>query len=835
MATGLAGCHLALRRITMGQGIARTCWITAGAMLAAVGGTVVAGDQATLVGQPQAIAIEPSAVSLAGPRAQQQIIVTAQYAGGELRDLTPASQFASENPAVVAVDKSGLLAPKGNGSTNIVARVGSREAKIAVTVKDFEKPARVEFLNHVVASLAKGSCSMGACHGSPSGKNGFRLSLRGYDPVLDFESLTRDILNRRTNRMAADESLLLRKPVGKVPHEGGIRLTATALPYQLIRDWIRDGLQADPPNTPQLARLQVLPERRSLTEPARQQQLVALAHMSDGSVRDVTPLAVYSSSNEDVAKVGNNGLVECSQTGEAAILVRYLDQIVTTHVTHLKVQPDFVWSNPPENNFIDKHVFAKLKLLHILPSGVCSDDEFIRRASLDVCGVLPTAAEVRAFLADNDLNKRARLIDRLLERPEYLDFWTLKWSDVLRSNRKTMQVKGIYTFQEWIRDSLAQNKPFDQFVRELLTADGSAFKNPAANYYRVARDPQNCVETTAQLFMGIRIQCAKCHNHPFERWTQNDYYGLAAFFSRVKHKPGIDATDEVVFVDRAGEVTQPRTGQQMAPKYLGGEVANATGPDRRVALAQWLTSGSNSFFAKATVNRIWYHVMGRGIIDPPDDVRDSNPASNEELLAELTRDFVAHGFDVKYLIRTVMNSRAYQLSAETNQWNKDDVAYFSHAQTRLLTAEQLLDAICTSTALPEKFAGLPAGFRATQLPDPEIKHPFLVTFGQPSRELACECERESDSSLSQALQMINGPLIAGKLRDPNNRIGQLLAAKKSDAEITEELYLTTLSRPPRTTEIEAINKHIAAGPDRRKALEDVHWALLNSKEFLFRH
>jgi hypothetical protein len=795
-----------------------------------------AGDNAALIGNPASIAAEPATATLIGPRSQQQLVVTAKYEGDSLRDLSRVCEFVSENPEIAVVSSAGAITPKANGTTNIVAKVAGKETKVAVTVKDMEKPAPVQFVNHVTAVLSKSGCSMGACHGSPSGKNGFRLSLRGYDPALDFETLTKEVFGRRTNRLTPDESLVLRKPVGKVPHEGGIRLSGNSVQYQLLRDWIGEGLRGDPEGTPHLQKLQIVPEKRVLTDPATSQQIVALGHFSDGSVRDVTPLAVFTSSNEEVGKVSESGLVEGNQTGEAAILVRYLDQISTAHVTFLKPAPDFAWTNPPENNYVDKHAFAKMKMLQILPADACSDEEFIRRASLDATGALPTSDEVKQFLADKDPAKRAKLIDRLLEKPEYYDFWTLKLADVLRSNRKAIQEKGIHVFQRWIRDSLVQDKPFDQFVRELLIAEGNSFKNPAVNYYRVSRDPQNSVETTAQLFMGIRIQCAKCHNHPFEKWSQNDYYGLAAFFSRVKYKPGQEPTEEVVYVDRAGEVTQPRTGQQMPPKFLGGKVAEvAAGADRRAALATWLTSPENPFFAKATVNRIWFHVMGRGIIDPPDDIRDSNPPANEELLDALTKDFVANKFSIKHLVKTIMNSRTYQLSAETNKWNKDDVAYFSHAQVRMLTAEQLLDAICTATELPEKFAGLPAGTRATQLPDPEVKHPFLMTFGQPNRELACECERESDSSLSQALQMINGPLVAGKLRDANNRIGKLIAANKNDAEIAAELYLATLSRAPREPELKAISDHIKAAPDRRKALEDVHWALLNSKEFLFRH
>jgi hypothetical protein len=588
----------------------------------------------------------------------------------------------------------------------------------------------------------------------------------------------------------------------------------------------------------------VLPGSRVLKDPARWQQLAVLAHFSDGTTRDVTRLTVFSSSDSAVADVGTSGLVEFRQTGEVAILCRYLEELQTVRLTFLETHKDFVWTNPPENNYIDKHVFAKLKMLGIPPSELCSDQEFVRRAYLDVCGVLPTPAEVRAFLADGDKDKRAKLIDRLLDRPEYADFWTLKWSDVLRSDRKTIQVKGIHVYQEWIHEHVARNTPFDQVVRDLLTASGSTVANPAANYYRIARDPQNLAETTVQLFFGVRMQCAKCHNHPFERWTQDDYYSTAAFFARVRQKN--DATEpgpmpnqrggEVIYVDRAGEVTQPRTGKVMAPKFMGGPVADVPpGRDRREALADWITRADNPFFAKSIVNRIWYHLNGRGIVDPVDDFRDSNPSANDELLDALAKDFVAHQFDVKYIIRVILNSRTYQLSAQGNDLNKDDGKYFSHAVTKLLTAEQLLDALCTVTEVPEKYAGLPLGTRATQLPDGEINHPFLKTFGQPARELACECERESDSNLAQALQLINGPTVNEKLRAPTNRIGRLLGQKLSDLDLLNELYLATLSRQPGDGEVKAALEHVARAPDKRKAWEDVQWALVNSKEFLFRH
>jgi hypothetical protein len=485
-------------------------------------------------------------------------------------------------------------------------------------------------------------------------------------------------------------------------------------------------------------------------------------------------------------------------------------------------------------------------MLSIQPSDLCTDQEFIRRAYMDLCGILPTPDEVRTFLKDSAKDRRARLIDALLERPEYADFWTLKWSDILRSSRKNIQVKGTHVFQKWMHTHIEKNTPLDSWVRELLTANGSTFGNPPANFYRIARDPTNLAETTAQLFFGIRMQCAKCHNHPFERWTQDDYYSMAAFFARVKQRkdpstpvtnPGAMGFAEVIYSDRSGEVTQPRTGKVMAPKFMGGKVADVPpGKDRRQVLATWLTGPSNPFFAKSVVNRIWYYLNGRGIVDPVDDFRDSNPSANDDLLDALAKDFVAHKFDVKYLIRTIMNSRTYQLSAESNDFNKDDIKYFSHAVTKRHSAEQLLDAICYVTDVPEKFAGFPMGTRSIQLPDGESNHPFLKAFGQPARELACECEREEDSNLAQALQLINGPTVNDRVRNPNNRVAKLMAKKLGDKEMLEELYLTTLSRLPTSDEAKVVlEEYVHPSTNRRLAWEDVLWALINTKEFLFRH
>ncbi len=799
--------------------------------------------RAKTIGQPASLLVQPETITLTGPRAKQQVVVSGKYVDGSVRDLTAFADLSIEGD-VATLYEGGYLMPKKNGSGALVVKAGGQTARVVLAVKDFDKHQPVSFRREVVAAMNVGGCNAGACHGTPSGKNGFKLSLRGFDPAADFLQLTRDVLGRRTDRLAPDSSLYLQKALGRVPHEGGSRFSSDSVPARAMRDWLAEGLQDDAPTLAGIKSVQVLPGSRVQNAPSRWQQLSVMATYADGVVTDVTRLTVFSSSDTAVAEVTPTGFVEFRQAGEVAILCRYLDELVTVRLTYLEPRAGFVWKSPPEVNYVDKHAFAKMKMLSIPPSDLCSDADFVRRAYLDVCGILPTPDDVNKFLNDKAADKRAKLIDALLDRPEYADFWTLKWSDVLRSNRKTIQIKGIHVFQTWVRDHIVKNAPFDEMVRELITASGSTFANPPANYYRIARDPQNLAETTVQLFFGIRMQCAKCHNHPFERWTQDDYYSMAAFFARVKQKkdpmePGPNPQTlgaEIIYSERSGEVTQPRTGKTMQPKFMGGPLAVVPpGSDRREALAVWMTSATNPFFAKSTVNRVWYHLMGRGIVDPVDDFRDSNPSANDELLDALAKDFAAHKFDVKYLIRTIMLSRTYQLSAQANDMNKDDNKYFSHAVTKLLTAEQLLDAICATTEIPEKFAGMPPGTRATQLPDGEANHPFLKTFGQPARELACECEREGDSNLAQALQLINGPTVNEKLRNSGNRLGRLLGKKASDMEVLTELYLATLSRLPTDVDAKVALEHVNKATDKRKAWEDVHWALLNAKEFLFRH
>jgi hypothetical protein len=780
------------------------------------------------------VAIGPESPSLRGRRATRQLIVTGTYADGSVRDLTRVLSWSSLDPSIATVSAHGQVVPRENGTATIVARRGSVEVKTQVTVERMDKPAPVSFRRDVIPAFSQAGCNTGACHGTPTGKGGFRLSLRGYLPDQDFLTLSREVGGRRINLLAAQRSLLLAKPLGEVPHEGGLRLRRGSKSLEFLCDWIKEGAKDDPAASAPV-KLEIVPESRVLSAPARSQQLVVLLHLADGAVRDVTPLCYYDSSSSEIAEVDTDAFVRFKGRGEVAVIAHYLSLVANIRLTHLVEVPGFKAAQVPQESLVDRAVFSKLNRMRISPSEPATDREFIRRVYLDTIGVLPTPPEVQEFVSSAAADRRIRVIDRLLDRPEFYDYWALKFADILRSNGRLIEPKGAYVFHRWIRSALEQNMPMDRFVRSLLTTDGSTFSSPAANYYRISRDPESSVETTAQLFLGVRIQCAKCHNHPFERWTQDDYYGFAAFFSQVGRKKGNLPKEEVVYSTHAGDVHQPRTGKLMKPKALGGPVLDDPGSDRRVRLASWLTDPGNPFFARSLVNRIWFHLMGRGIVEPVDDFRDSNPPSNDELLNALTESFVKSGYDLKGLIRTILSSRTYQLSGRTNKLNASDTLYFSHALAKLLPAEVLLDAISTVTGTTTPFDGLPKGARATQIPDGKMDHPFLKTFGRPARELACECERESDSNLSQALQLIGGATVNGKLHDDKGRIALMTKSGKSPEAITSELYQVAFSRDPTSAELAAATHHLKSGKDLRSAVEDLGWVLINSKEFLFRH
>jgi hypothetical protein len=698
----------------------------------------------------------------------------------------------------------------------------------------------ISFRREVVPILTRAGCNSGACHGTPTGKNGFRLSLRGYDPASDYYSLRREFAGRRLDRFHPDASLILAKATSRVPHEGGKRFDPDEVQYKLIRGWIARGAHDDSAAPP--VQLDVPPRHAILDAPNQSQALRVVARFADGTTKDVTHLTRFSVNDETVARVGSNGVVHKRQHGEAAVAAEYMGLMATARIAFRDAAPGFRWPNPPANNFVDPLVFAKWKELRIEPSGLCTDAAFIRRAHLDAIGRLPTPGRVRAYLADQSPDKRARLVDELLARPEFADWWGLKWADRLGVNQRFVGKIGAVKYHRWVREQIAANVPEDEFARQVLTAGGGNYTHPPAGFFRRLRDPMTRAEEISQLFLGVRIGCAKCHNHPGERWTREDYYGLAAFFARIRYHNGpffIQQYDkeETVFCVRDGDVKHPNTGQVMPPKFLGGAVPTiAANQDRREVFAAWLTAPDNPFFARAAVNRIWYHLLGRGVVEPVDDFRGTNPPSNPELLDALDADFVKHGFDRKHLIRVVMTSRTYQLASAPTATNREDDKYFSHYPLRRLGAEQLLDAIAGATGAPEKFRGFPLGTPAAALPDGEFKHPLLEAFGRPARAMACECERNSDTTLGQALHLVGGLTFDHQVRNPAGRVARLLKSDRPDAEIVDELFLATLSRLPTAEERRRMLAHFAARPDGRTATaEDILHALLNSTEFLFQH
>jgi hypothetical protein len=693
----------------------------------------------------------------------------------------------------------------------------------------------VQFRTDVIAAFSRAGCNQGACHGSPQGKNGFRLSLRGYDPDLDYATLVREQGGRRIDRVSPESSLILMKGTGRIPHQGGRVLAVGDAPYQTIVRWINEGCKDSGPAT--LTRLEVLAHEQS----GSTRQLTALAHFKDGTSHDVTPLTVFTSSSPEVAPVTPAGVVQFKQTGEASILARFLDRITSVRLTHVERDPKFTFGAPPAANYIDEHVFAKQKELQLLPAPVCSDEVFLRRAFLDVIGELPTPEEAAAFLDSKDANKRAMLIDALLDRDEYAYFWALKWADVLRGSPTTISERGVHSFHRYLVKTVRDDRPMTEFARELLTGLGNTLNKPQANFYRVARTPEEAAENAAQLFMGVRVQCAKCHNHPFEAITQDDYYGLAAFFARVNFKGaqfGLD--DEIVYLQPNREVQHPKTHKNQPPVAFGVSPGLlAPDDDRRVKFADWLTAADNRFFAPSIVNRIWFHLIGKGIVDPVDDFRDTNPPSNPDLLKALCDDFVKHGYRMKPLIRTILNSNTYQLASTGGPPQSPLAArpdrYFTKAAIRMLTAEQILDATSAATGVPEQFKGFPLGTRAIELPEGGIGHPFLQAFSKPVRDVTCECAREEDPSLPQVLHLLNNAGLLAKVKSPEGRIAKWLKEKKAPAWIVEHVYLATLSRRPTERGRELVMKHLRTLADPADGLHDLQHALLNVNEFLLRH
>lgn len=714
--------------------------------------------------------------------------------------------------------------------------------------------APVSFRNEVMAVLSQAGCNTGPCHGNASGKAGFRLSLRGEDAGWDHNALTRDMFGRRIDRLNPDESLILIKAVTAIAHEGGKRFDRASPQYALLRDWISQGARDDRDEAPTLVGLSADPPSKILYAPETSVQVRILADFSDGSTRDVTGLSVIESANPGV-HVAHDGTIRFEMEGETAINVRYLGRQLSVPVAFVPERPGFEWVGLEPANFVDRFIQEKQRALRMNPSNTIPDNQFIRRAMLDLHGRLPTMDEAREFVADTDPAKRSLLIDRLLDAPEFAGFWALKWADLLRVEEKALDRKGVELFHRWIRESIEVNKPLDEFVREIVTARGSTYLNPPANFYRSLRTPTTRGVTMAQVFLGARLQCAQCHNHPFDQWTQDEYYEWAGVFARVDYKvlenryrDGLDkhafVGEQIVYSPPTGEVKNPKTNREVNPRLLGA-AEPLDGDDRLEAFAEWLTSPDNEFFAKVQANRIWFHLMGRGLVDPIDDFRGTNPPSHPALLERLTQEFIDSGFNLRHLIRTIMNSHAYQVSSIPNDTNAADRINYSHYQIRRLDAEPLLDAIRDVTGAAIQFKGYPLGIRACEIPgvravmvrrgSPSAGDKFLDVFGKPERLLATEEERSCNTNLGQAFQLMTGPVTHELLQREGNRLAQLADSDRSPGSVLEELYWTALTRPPTDEETVGLTSYLESSTNKRSALEDIAWALVNSKEFVMRH
>lgn len=810
----------------------------------ALSGVADAADK-SFVGGISRLDVFPEQFELKGPRASAQVVVTGHLNNGEILDASSTVSFVVANPEVLSVSASGRVIPKQDGETQIRISLGGSSKTVTARVADQQSVDPVSFEHETLPALAKAGCSGGACHGSPHGKGEFRLSLFGFEPAFDRASLVRESQSRRVNTINPAQSLLLRKPTMQIPHAGGRRLKPGGALYSLLHDWIEEGCPADPPESTCLG-IEVFPSvNRVLRFPANTQQFSVRARFADGSVRDVTHLSQFSLSDPTIANASKSGLITGSIRGETAVIVRYLEFIETPLLTFVQDVDNFVWTDPPTFNYVDENVDQKLKQLQYQPAEVCSDETFVRRVYLDVLGTLPTIEEADRFLADASQEKRKQLIDELLARPDFALFWSQKWGDLLRVSRKQIGLNSVFKYSQWLQAAISNNMPYDQFARELLTASGSTITSPAGNYYRTAGETLDAMESTAQLFMGTRIQCAKCHNHPFERWTQSNYYGLASFFNRVERRKTDQPEEVILWTKNSGDVHHPADGRVMKPWVpVTGDLEVTNTADRRVALAEWLTSPENPFFARVEVNRIWAQVMGRGIVEPFDDFRDSNPPANAPLLDALAQDFVEHGFDRLHILRTILNSRAYQADSRPNDFNRDDNKYFSHYMPRQLTAEQLVDSLGQVAGRPKQFGLVAPNTKATWLPAPDLQPhdrsklgevDFLKVFGQPERQSVCECDRGDDSSLGQALELLNGSFVNQLLTDANNRLHHNVRIGRPTKEVIVELYRLALSRRPSESELNHSLAYAENHSDRARALEDICWAIINKDEFLFQH
>jgi mono/diheme cytochrome c family protein len=792
---------------------------------------------------PAIVSIEvfPKNVRLETAADFHRVIVIARMKDASTHDITRQAKLSLASTDFAILDEN-LLTPKADGETKLNIQYRGLTAECSVTVKDAAKPRPVSFQLDVMPVLTAAGCNTGSCHGSARGQDGFHLSLYGFDPKGDHFRLTSEMAGRRVNLALPEESLLITKSIGSVPHTGGKLMKPGSPFYETLVQWIRDGAKYDEGEIPQPTGIEIRPEQVVLTGKDIQVPFTVRAEYSDGTDRDVSTLTAFSSSNDNSVKIDKHtGMAASGERGEAFLLGRFHTFTEGSQAIVVPAETDYKRPEFPAFNYIDNHVAAKLDKLRIVPSGLASDEAFLRRAHLDIVGLPPTPEEREKFLTDARPDKHAQLVDSLLAREEFTEMWVMKWAELLqirtvRQGNNQVSYKAALNFHSWLRERIADNTPFNKLVAEVLSAKGGTFASPATNFFQMEADVMKLTENVAQVFMGTRIQCAQCHNHPFDRWTMDDYYGFTAFFAQVKRKPAEDPRERVVF-DGDGEIQHPVTKQNMPPKFLGGPRPEIKGVTRRESVAGWLASPENPWFARNVVNIVWDHYMGVGIVDPVDDVRVSNPPSNPELLDALAAKFVSYNYDFKKLVRDICTSRTYRLSTETNATNAADTRNFSKAMIRRVRAEVLLDSISQVTATNEKYKGLPKGARAVQIADGNTSNYFLTTFGRATRATVCSCEVKMEPNLSQALHLINGETVHQRILQ-GKIVQDMLAAKRPPAEIIEALYLRTLTRKPTAKETEHLLAAVQQGQnpnEQKQILEDIFWALLNSKEFIFNH
>ncbi len=779
----------------------------------------------------------PANINLTAKQDKQAIVVQAIYSDATTQDVTATATYAFADKKMAVMDKEFVVRAAADGQTTLTVQFGGKTIALPVKVEQSATEWPISFSLDVMPVLNKAGCNTGSCHGAARGKDGFRLSLFGYDPEGDYHRITRENFGRRINLALPDDSLMLEKSAGRVPHTGGERFTSSSQSYQTVVKWLKAGAPKDPTTVAKVIGLEIHPTQSVLEGAGASQRLNVRAIYSDGTDRDVTDMASYMSSNDGAAKVGATGMITADKRGEAFVLARYEDFSVGSQVLVIPKDAKFEFPKVPENNYIDTLVNNKLKKIRITPSDICDDATYLRRITLDIVGKLPSMEEVQAFGADADPKKREKKIDELLGRKEFTQMWVMKWAELLqiRTDNNQFQYKSALHYYDWLADQFAQNRPMNEMVQDLLTASGGTFANPAGNFYKVETDTLKMTENVAQIFMGMRIQCAQCHNHPFDRWTMNDYYSFASFFAQVGRKTGEDNRETVVFNRATGGVSHPVGNRDMKPKFLGGDLPEMkTGEDRRAALAKWLASPENPFFAKNLANIVWGHFLGQGIVEPVDDVRISNPPSNPELLEELGKRFAASGYNFRQLVRDICASRTYQLTTKANASNTEDTRNFAKGNIRRMRAEVLLDCLNQVTAGREKFRGLPIGASAVEIVDGRTSTFFLTTFGRATRDTVCSCEVQMEPNLSQALHLLNGETVNAKIT-AGGTVAASLRDKKTAPQIIDELYLRCLARKPTSKEQAELMEFFKEGRPELEVLNDVFWSLLNSKEFLFNH